>query len=697
MKRRVAAGPALSPAQIRWLGVLLLASQLPQLPFVPVWVAGFGVTLVLLRLALLARDRRRPGASPARIPALALALFALVAAAAIRVSFGYFIGRDPCVAFLFVLVGIKFLEARNARDATLLVCLASFLVVTPFFYGQTPASALAALPALFVLGGALQALALPPGAPAPPWQPALKRSGVLMLQGVPLAALLFLLFPRLASPLWGLPSDTMAQTGLSERMAPGLISELSLSDAIAFRVDFDRRPPPPPQRYWRGPVFSRFDGTEWTPGPPPGAGRFMPQDGEPVAYTVTMEPSGKPWLFALDLPASLPQLTSGLDSEFVRGPPVLLTRDQQLISRVAISQPLRYRQLSLLRSSHAAIDDAAAAREIADNLRLPQGRNPPNPRALEFARDLRERYPDDAGYVRAVLSHFRNEPFVYTMSPPLLEHDPVDLFLFETRRGFCEHYASAFVVLLRAAGIPARVVTGYQGGEINPSGGYLIVRQSDAHAWAEALLDGRWQRVDPTAAVAPSRIEMGLGGAMPFGEPVPFLARLDDGLVKQLRLAWDAVNHDWRRNVVGFNQDRQRSLLRGWQLDRLPGWQLAGGAMLLVAAWLGVVLAWLAWRRRRADRAHALWEDACARLARAGLPRHPSEGPLDYADRAAARWPEFGVAFRVIGDSYAALRYGEASSRPDHDRQRAAALATLARAIDVLPSPLALRAAAATG
>ena len=245
MTRRAVPAPALSPAQIRWLGVLLLASQLPQLPFVPLWVAGFGATLVVLRLALLARDRRRPDTPPARIPALALAVFALLTAAAIRVSFGYFVGREPCVSFLFVLVGIKYLEAKSARDATLLVCLASFLLVTPFFYSQSPFSALAGLPALFVLGATLQVLAHPPGAPPPPWRVAVRRAGLLMLQGIPLAALLFVLFPRLAGPLWGLPNDTMAQTGLSDRMAPGFISELSLSDAIAFRVDFEGPVPPP--------------------------------------------------------------------------------------------------------------------------------------------------------------------------------------------------------------------------------------------------------------------------------------------------------------------------------------------------------------------------------------------------------------------------------------------------------------------
>ncbi len=208
-----------------------------------------------------------------------------------------------------------------------------------------------------------------------------------------------------------------------------------------------------------------------------------------------------------------------------------------------------------------------------------------------------------------MLEWFNREDFVYTMAAPLLNENTADEFLFDTRRGFCEHYASAFVVLLRAAGIPARVVTGYQGGAMNPRGGYMIVRQSDAHAWAEALVNGQWQRLDPTAAVSPSRIEIGLGGALPAGERVPFLARLDASWLKSVQLAWDAINHDWRRNIIGFNYERQRSLWREWRLDRFAPWQIAAMAAAAVFAWAGTLAAWLLFRRRRQERALVLWDD----------------------------------------------------------------------------------------
>ncbi|MEP7181053.1 MAG: DUF3488 and DUF4129 domain-containing transglutaminase family protein [Betaproteobacteria bacterium] len=686
---RVATRPALAPTQVRWLGALLIAAQLPLLSFVPIWVAGFGAMQVALRFFLLHRDRLRPGAVPARIPTWALALFAVAAGLAIRQSFGYFIGRDPSVAFLFVLIGIKFLETRTARDGTLLVCLAGFLVVTPFFYNQSVLAAAAAVPALVLVGAALQVLALPGDEPDfVRWRVPIARSAKLLAQGIPLAAILFLLFPRLAGPLWGLPSDHMGKSGLSDRMALGTISELSLSDSVAFRVDFTSLVPAPAQRYWRGPVLTRFDGREWTAAPRTPAGEFARIAARPVAYTVTLEPHYKPWLFALDLPAALPRVATDAGDEERAAPIAGLTRDQQLVALAPVTQPLRYEQLSILSSAYPPGNDEEAAAEIADSRRLPRG----NPRTQALASELRLRYPDDAAFVRAVLQRFHDEPYVYTLSPDALyPRDPVDGFLFESRRGFCEHYASAFVVLLRAAGIPARIVTGYQGGEMNPNGGYMIVRQSDAHAWAEALVGGQWRRYDPTAAVAPSRIEGGIGRALPADDHVPLLARLDGSWIKGLQLAWDAVNHDWRRHVIGFNYEQQRSLWRNWEIDRFAPWQMVALASAFVLAWVGALLAWLVWRRRREDRALALWKALCGRLARAGLPRQPHEGPLAYAARAAARWPEFAVAFDVIGDAYAVLRYGPAAGRDDRQRERAAALARLARAVDVLPAAGALR------
>src|SRR5438477_7257512 len=454
-------------------------------------------------------------------------------------------------------------------------------------------------------------------------------------------------------------------------MTPGMFTELTLSDDVAFRVDFDGPTPPPSQRYWRGPVLSRFDGRVWSAANPQ-LGTVQPRDGGcQIAYTVTLEASGQPWLFALDLPATLPRTDSEGASP---APPLLflgLTRDQQLVARAPITQPLRYSMISNLRSTYPA----TSSFEARANLRLPTG----NPRSIEFARDLRARVPDDMAFITAVLRFYRDETFVYTLAAPLLEREPVDQFLFETRRGFCEHYASSFVVLLRAGGIPARVVTGYQGGEINPNGGYMIVRQSDAHAWAEALIGGAWRRYDPTAAVAPSRVERGLGAALPQGEPAPYLARLDMTWLKSLRLHWDAVNYQWQRGVVGFNLERQRDVLRDFGVGGARPRQVVALVAAVAFAWGLAILGFARARHARSDPAVALWSRLCRRLGRAGLPRRTDEGPLAYARRAASRWPRWSELLQRIGETYAALRYG-----PD-DGARDQRIAALRKSIAALP------------
>ena len=675
----------LAPIQVRWLGALMVAAMLPQAAHLPLGIAALGLALVALRVFLISQRRARYFAALTKLPSWALAVFAVVIAFGIRQWYGYLLGREPSVAFLFVLCGIKFLEARARRDGTLLVCLATFLLITPFLSNQSMFAALAAAPALMILGGALDALERSTDSleRQRDWRATLVRTLTLMAQGLPIALLLFVMFPRLTGPLWGLPTDRSARTGLSDTMTPGMFTELTLSDDVAFRVDFEGPTPPPPQRYWRGPVLSRFDGRVWSAANPQLGSVQIPNSGKNITYTVTLEPSGQPWLFALDLPAALPRVDS--ESGAPTPPSIFLglTRDQQLIARAPILQPLRYTQVSNLRSAYPA----TSVFEARANLRLPAG----NRRSVEFARDLRANVADDAAFINAVLQFYRNEPFVYTLAAPLLEREPVDQFLFESRRGFCEHYASSFVVLLRAAGIPARVVTGYQGGEINPNGGYMIVRQSDAHAWAEALVDGVWRRYDPTAAVAPSRVERGLASALPAGESVPLFARFDGGWLKDLGLAWDAVNHGWRRHVIDFNYDRQRALWHEWSLDLFSPWQVVGGLTFVAGVWGGAVLLWLAIRRRRQERALVLWEDVCRRLSRAGLPRHPYEGPLAFVERAAARWPQFGIALKAIGEAYATLRYGNLAAE---SRERAALIATLKHAIGALPSPLRLRHAA---
>jgi transglutaminase-like putative cysteine protease len=656
------------------LAALLLCAQMPLWSHMIRWIALCGTALVIARLVFPFDSDNLRNLRRWLLPVLAVA-----AAIGIRAEYGYFIARDPCVAFLYVLVGIKFLEARGARDGALLVCLALFLALTQFFYAQTILAAVLAMPALLATGVALATLR-PSAGVQQASRTHLRATAVLILQGVPIAALLFVLFPRLAGPLWGSPFESGARTGLSESMSPGSISDLSLSDEVAFRVEFAGAPPPPSQRYWRGPVFARFDGATWRPLYKLRSGRFVAPIARPIDYTVTMEPHGKLWLFALEHPtgpprAPNPDAPAGAATEALAS----LMYDQQLLAKTPITQAVRY----VVRSATVGAF-AAVANDNTDALQLPRG----NPRTIEFARDLRERSGSDRAYIDAVLTWFRTESFVYTLAPDILEKDPVDGFLFDTRRGFCEHFAGAFALLMRAAGIPSRVVTGYQGGEMNPTGEYMIVRQSDAHAWAEVLLDGQWQRADPTAAVAPSRIERGIGAALPAGERVPYLARVEMTWLKSLRLHWDSVNYHWQRGFVGFNLERQRDFLRDIGLKGAPPWRLV--ALLAAAAfvWGIAVLGFSRLRRLHVDAEVALWRSVCRRLARAGLERRPDEGPLSYAERAAARWPALAASINAIAERYALLRYGPASARTTD------LAAQLAASVRALPSARALRAMA---
>ncbi len=667
---RKPASPPLTPVRVAWLGALLLSAQWPLWGHILTWNAIAGAGLVVARMALPPQWRTLTRHGRWLLPLLALA-----GALGIRSNLGYFLARDPCVEFLYFLVGIKFIESRTTRDGTLLICLALFLSLTQFFYLQTIVSALSMAPVLLALGGALAAMRGGAVAAASDWRGELKATTRLIVQGIPLALLVFVLFPRLAGPLWGTPTEAGARSGLSDSMSPGSISELSLSDAVAFRVDFKSSPPIPALRYWRGPVLSRFDGREWRTLYKILPGKFVPRQPNPIEYTVTLEPHGKLWLFALEQPSALPRSPTGNPLAEGATDMAYLTYDQQLVARFPVAQAIRYVQRSSLRDAYPAADE-----NLRESLQLPAS----NPRTLAFAREMRQRFDSDRAYVAAVLRWFRDEPFVYTLAPPLIDREPVDGFLFDSRRGFCEHYAGAFTVLLRAAGIPARVVTGYQGGEMNPEGDYMIVRQSDAHAWTEALLDGQWQRFDPTAAVAPSRIERGLGAALPPGEGVPYFAQLEMTWLKSLRLQWDAVNYQWQRGVVGFNLERQRDLMRDFGFENAQPWQLVAAVAALVFLWGMIVLGAARLRRSRVDTEVALWNALCRRLGRAGLTRAPEEGPLAYTRRAGARWPQWAGVLQRIGERYARLHYGP----PEAERSQL--LEAMRHDIEAVPAPRVL-------
>jgi transglutaminase-like putative cysteine protease len=483
---------------------------------------------------------------------------------------------------------------------------------------------------------------------------------MLVLQAAPLMLVLFVLFPRVQGPVFGFPQATSGGiTGLSESMSPGDLAYLGLSDEVAFRVDFHSAAPKPAELYWRGPVLWHFDGRTWRMGPSAASGRAeTPQGSDGVRYTVTLEPHHMRWLFAVDLPATLPAGAS-------------LTPDYQLLASRPIRVRERYEMTSHLQYRLGAVERPEA---LERGLRLPRSLNP---RARELAQQLRAGAASDREVVRAALSYFRTNLFFYTLTPPPLGLHSVDEFLFQTRRGFCEHYASSFAFLMRAAGVPARVVTGYQGGEINPLGGYLIVRQSEAHAWAEVWLEGTgWTRVDPTAAVSPARIEVGIAAAVPRSDPLPLSVRGDYPFITQLRYTLDSLTNSWNQWVLGYTPERQIRLLSRVGVDS-PSWtsltaMLVAGAGIVLLVLTAMTLLQL--RRGRPDPVQRAYRAFCRKLARAGLVRGRSEGPLDFARRAGAARPQAAGAVQEITGLYLALRYGDAppaGARELHNRVRA--------------------------
>ncbi len=619
--------------------LLVGAAALPHLLHLATAIGLFFLLLLGLRALALWRPRLVPGR-------LLLLLLTLVGAGLVLSHYPILFGKEAGSALLTVMAALKLLEVRRRRDLYVLVYMALFILVTQFlFFRGLPIL----LHALGVTLG-LTALLLESSRAVPsatPW-PSLRRAALLLLQAAPLMLVLFVLFPRFSSPLWNLgPEQKTARTGVSDRLSPGSVSRLAQSREVAFRVTFDGPPPPPAQRYWRGRVIWFSDGFEWRADPLPPPLEEVPvaaDDAPRYAYQVTLEPFPGRWLYALDLPLSAPP----------RAEP---TADLQLLRETPVKRRTGYRMVSAGRLQPTPLPDAERARglQLPDNI---------TPRMRRLTREWRRATSDTRGVVERALAFYREQPFFYTLYPPLLERNPADQFLFETRRGFCGHYATSFTLLMRLAGIPARVVVGYQGGERNPLGDYLIVRQSDAHAWAEVWLEGEgWVRVDPTAAVAPERIEQRLDPeliAPEPGAPIDFV-RLDPGplgrLLHRIGLGIDAIDNGWRRWVLGYSRERQEALMRMLGLDFLRGVNLALG-MVAAAAVVVALLGLLLLRRRREAPLLRDYHRFCRRLARIGLPRRAHEGPRDYAERVAAARPDLAGQVDAIARLYIGLRYG---------------------------------------
>jgi transglutaminase-like putative cysteine protease len=637
--------PPLSRRQSLWLLVAALTTAAPLAAYLPVWLASTAAMALTWRGWLLWRQKPLP-------PRWLLTLLALAGVAAVGVQFHTIFGKDPGIALLVVFLTLKLLEMRTARDALAVLLLSYFLVLGHFFYSQSMLAATIMVGNVLLITAALTNVSHERRAPLA----TLRLSALLLAQATPFMLLLFVLFPRVSGPLWGLPADAYsALSGLSDSMAPGSISQLSLSDAIAFRAKFVQPSPPQTSLYWRGPVLSSFDGRVWRGSPSSGeraaaassssqlpypTGTDRDKRNIDIDYEVTLEPHNKTWLFGLELPVMLP-------------PDARMSADYQVFSRAPVRNRLRYEMRSRLDLVAGADESPARLRE---SLQLPVRLNP---RSRELAAQLRRDAGSDVALVTAMLRHYRSNAFIYTLQPPLLGENDIDEFLFDTRRGFCEHFAASFVFVMRAAGIPARVVTGYQGGEINPVDGYLVVRQSDAHAWAEVWLAGRgWQRVDPTAAAAPLRIENSLAAAMPAGEPLPFMIRPEFSWLRDLRYRLDAIGNGWNQWVLGYNPQRQRDFLQNLGM-KAPNWQRMTTVLAISSGLLMLVLTgWVLVQRQRDDPLQKEWARFSRKLQRHGLQRLPWEGPRDYANRISTRWPERRDDVDMIAAIYAALRYG---------------------------------------
>jgi transglutaminase-like putative cysteine protease len=619
---------------IVWLSAGFLLASLPHLLRMPIWISALTICIAGGRLLQL-RMHARPAAK------WLLMLIAVAASVGILLQYRTLFGRDAGVALLVIMLALKLLETRTQRDGMLLGFLGCFLLVTNFLHSQTIPTAAYMLCCAWLLIASLIGMQYTGAWPG--WKAPVRRAGVLILQGVPLMLVLFLLFPRVQGPLWGLPQDAYAGlSGLSDNMSPGSLNSLILSDAIAFRASFTGGIPEPKDLYWRGPVLWDYDGRTWTAPRIVQSTEALPDHSPQIEYTVTLEPHNKRWLFALEFPGKRP-------------PRSIATRDMQLLSFTPVRSRMRYDMVSSLGTAYGADDDQSL---LLRNLRLPPDTNP---RTNEFAQELRKKFPNDRNLVADVLARFRNENFVYTLSPPLLGEQPVDEFLFETRRGFCEHYASAFTVLMRAAGIPARVVTGYLGGEVNPVGEYILVRQADAHAWVEIWLkDTGWVRVDPTAAVSPARVERGIASALPSSDVLPMFVRGDFALLQRMRLTLDSVTYTWNQWVLGYTPDRQRRFLSYIGFSEAT-WQTLAFVLMFcagIAVLIGTVFALSDLRRVREDAVKKIYERFCRKLKRHGLQRDAAEGPRVFAQRAGRQRPELAGAVDEITALYIALRYG---------------------------------------
>lgn len=637
----------------------IAAVLLPHVSHLPLWCSALAAGVLAWRAQLAVSGK----ALPSRV--VLLAVLVLVVVLTFN-SHGRLTGRDAGVTLLAALLALKTLELRARRDALVVFHLGFFLLLMQFLHGQGMAVAGWSLVTCWALLTALVLAQMPMGRPA--LRVAASQAARVTLLGLPLMAALFVLFPRLG-PLWGQPGEAVGQTGLSNELRFGGMSELAEDDGIALRLRVDEGQLPIGQLYLRGPVLTELtpDGRTWLPpAPPPAEPAALVPTGTPpqprgplLRYTVLVEPSRLrtlPLLEPGDEPAGA-TLTEG-DLHARRLP----TLNWQ--TRTALTQQVRLSRSTHLATRHGV---GTATPEVASALALPPGRNP---RLVNWAQTLAaELGPGASTQARsqAVLAHLHEGDYFYTLTPGAYPGgDAVDDFWFDRKLGFCEHYAAGYVIALRAMGVPARLVTGYQGADAQRQDGWLVVRNRQAHAWAEIWSAGTgWQRVDPTAAVAPSRVD--LGQPLPAAQNALARALLGegDGLLRRLQSWGETLDLRWQQWVLNYSRSQQMGLL-----ERL-GWREPNAAALgqliaiLMAATLAGASALLLWRARRHHRDEADHRWLHARLAALGLPLQPHEAPLRWAALVQAHLGPAGEPLRALLLAEEARRYGpDAATAP---------------------------------
>jgi transglutaminase-like putative cysteine protease len=635
-----------------WTLFALMFSLAPHLQHLPWWITAAFFICSAWRYII--EKRRRPIPSTWLRGLLALLCFLGVLATYSTVS-----GVGPGSALLAIMAALKLLETRKRRDQFVLLFISIFLVMSSLLREQYLWSFPYLVVAVFLIMTAWLRISARVGERA---RRSFSTGARLVTYAVPLAVAMWIFFPRIATPFWSVPMDTGTGTsGISDTMSPGDISSLSMSDAVAFRASFEGQIPEPRERYWRGLVLTIFNGRTWTGNDPFRGARVHEQvvnNGRPVEYSIALEPTRQPFVFALDMPWSWT-----LEKTFM-GP------QQQLVRSLPIDQRVAYEAVSYLdyRTDVVLTDFAKSF-----YTRVPEESNQ---RTQELAVRMREEAGSDVAFIENVLMRFNQQEYYYTLEPPALGSNSVDRFLFETRQGFCEHYASAFAVMMRAAGVPSRVVLGYQGGEVNPMGGHMIVRQSDAHAWNEVWLEGvGWRRVDPTAAVAPERIEVGRSGSLFDGVAAEWGFSSPSLWVYQLQMYYDAINARWNDWILGYGPENQDKFME-WLGMEDPDWRKM--MLTLVALVIGMVLLIsfilaLRYRPPARDQAASLYRKF---VRKSGVEPDVGETPATYAARLQAESRIPAASVDAITSTYLEARYGPANP---------AALQQLQNAIAALP------------